>query len=115
MRHNQGTLKPAVVHAHARQMLMTELEMKDYKQAVPATVLASVLLLAACWQCSLSAACLLVHGTPSHESVRKAMHACLPPRPRDLLARLLAALRRTLPDHLRRRPLVFALDLHQRP
>jgi hypothetical protein len=115
MRQHQSTLRPATVHAYAQQLLQTELELRDYKQAVPAPLLASVLLLAACWQTSLSAACLLVAGTPSHESVRKAMHACLPPRPRDLLARLLAAWRRTLPPHLRHRPLVFVLDLHQRP
>jgi hypothetical protein len=115
MRHNQCTLKPALVHAYAQQILMAELELRDYKQAVPAGLLASLLLLAACWQCALSAACLLARDTPSHESVRKALHACLPPRPRDLLERLLAALRRTLPDHLGRRPLPFALDMHRRP
>lgn len=95
--------------------MQVELELQDYKQSVPAGVLASVLLLAACWQCSLSAACLLTKGTPSHESVRKAMHACLPRRPQELLDRLLRLLRHTLPDHLGRRPLVFALDIHRRP
>jgi hypothetical protein len=115
MRHNQSTLRPAVVHAYARQMLVAELELKDYQQAVPAGVLARVLLLAACWQCSLSAACPLLRDAPSHESVRKALHAGLPARPNDLLGRLLAALRRSLPDHLGRRPLAFAVDLHQRP
>jgi hypothetical protein len=35
--------------------------------------------------------------------------------PLDLLARLLRALRKSLPDHLGRRPLPMALDLHQRP
>ena len=115
MRHNQSTLKPAAVHAYARQMLLAELGLKDYKQAVPAKVLASVLLLAACWQCSLSAAAPLLRDAPSAESVRKALHAGLPARPNDLLGRLLAALRRSLPDHLGRRPLAFAADLHQRP
>jgi len=115
MRPNQSTLKPAAVHAYARQMLVAELELKDYKESVPAKVLASVLLFAACWQCSLSAACPLMRGAPSGESVRKALHACLPARPNDLLGRLLAALRRSLPDHLGRRPLAFAVDLHQRP
>jgi hypothetical protein len=103
------------VHAYARHLLKIELELNDYKQAVPAPLLASVLLLAACWQSSLSAACLLTVGTPSHESVRKAMHACLPRRPQELLDRLLRLLRRTLPEHLGRRPLAFVLDLHRRP
>jgi hypothetical protein len=115
MRPGKSTLRPAVVHAYAQQLLVAELELQDYKQSVPAGLLASVLLLASCWQSSLPAACLLVRGTPSHESVRKALHACLPPRTTDLLARLLAALRRSLPGHLRARPLAFALDLHQRP
>jgi putative transposase len=115
MRPPQSTLRPATVHAYANRLLVAELELRDYKQSVPAPLLASVLLLAACWQASLSAACQQVRGTPSHESVRKALHAALPPRPRDLLARLLAALRRSLPGHLGNRPLPFALDLHQRP
>jgi hypothetical protein len=115
MRPCQSTLKPAAVHAYAQKILVAELELKDYKEAVPAKVLAGVLLLAACWQCSLSAAGALMRDAPSRESVRKAAHACLPARPNDLLARLLAALRRSLPEPLRGRPLAFALDLHQRP
>lgn len=115
MRPPQSTLKASIVHAYARELLVAELELEDYKQAVPAGVLASVLLLAACWQTSLSAACPLLRNAPCAESVRKAVQAALPARPNDLLARLLAALRRTLPEHLGRRPLPFALDLHQRP
>jgi len=115
MRPPQSTLKPAAVHAYAREMLVAELELKDYKGSVPAGVLASVLLLASCWQCSLSAACPLLREAPCAESVRKAVQAALPARPNDLLARLLAALRRTLPGHLGRRPLPFVIDLHQRP
>jgi hypothetical protein len=52
---------------------------------------------------------------PCYDSARKALHAALPPRPRDLLARLVAALHRCLPDFLRAAPQVMALDLHQRP
>lgn len=115
MRPNQSTLRASDVHAYARQLLVAELELKDYKRAVPAPLLASLLLLAACWQTSLSAACQLVRASPSHESARQALHAALPPRPTELLARLLAALRRGLPEHLRRLPRVLALDLHRRP
>lgn len=115
MRPNQSTLRPAVVHAYARHLLQVDVELKDYKQSVPAGVLASVLLLASVWQCSLSCACLLTKGSPSHESVRKAMHACLPRRPKELLESLLRLLRHTWPDHLGRRPLAFALDIHRRP
>ncbi len=115
MRRSQSTPRPAAVRAHARQLLVAELSLRDYKRSAPATLLASALLLCACWQSSLPAACPLLRGAPSHESLRKALHARLPPRPLDLLARLLARLHRSLPEHLGRRPLPMALGLHQRP
>jgi putative transposase len=108
-------LRPATVHAYANQLLVAELELRHYKQSVPAGLLASVLLLAACWQTSLTAACRLVRDRPCHRHVRQAVCCCLPPRPRDLLARLLAALRQTLPAHLGVGPQAAAIDLHQRP
>src|SRR5262245_51980753 len=115
MRPSQCTLRTAAVHAYARDLLVAQLELKGYKRAVPARLFASILLLAACWRTSLSGACALVRDAPSHEAARQALHACLPPRPRDLLERLLAALRRSLPDYLGRVPRVMALDWHQRP
>jgi DDE family transposase len=115
MHHFQSTVRPAVVHAYARHLLLTDLELRDYKQSLPAGLLASVLLLCACWQCSLSAACQLTRGTPSRETARKALFACLPPRPRDLLDRVVRLLHDSLPEHLGRRPLPFVLDLHRRP
>lgn len=115
MRPNQFTLRASDVHAWARQLLVAELELRDYRQSVPATLLAKLLLLAACWQTSLSSVCTFVTDAPSHETVRKALHACLPPRPRDLLDRLCALLRQSLPEHLRDVPRLMALDLHQRP
>jgi putative transposase len=115
MRHNQSTLKASTVHAHARRLLQDELEMADYSPTLPAALVVSLLLLASCWQTSLSGACGLVKDPPCRETLRQAALATLPPRSRDLLDRLLRALRRTLPDHLRRLPQVMALDLHQRP
>jgi Transposase DDE domain len=115
MRHKKSTLKASDVHAYAKRLLREELEMADYSPTLPASLVVSLLLLASCWQTSLSAACELVKDPPCRETARKAVLACLPPKPRDLLARLLAALRRTLPDHLTRVPQVMALDLHQRP
>jgi len=115
MRHKQSTLKASTVHAYARHLLLTELQLRDYSPALPAALVASMLLLAACWQTSLSGACRLVQDPPCRETLRQAVHACLPPRPRDLLARVLAALRQTLPQQLLNLPLVMALDLHQRP
>jgi putative transposase len=115
MRYNQSTLKPEAVHAYARHLLQQTLELERYRPALPLGLVCSVLLLAACWQTSLTGACRLVQDKPSHHKVRKALYACLPRRPRDLLSRLLAALRQTLPDHLGRIPRPAALDLHQRP
>lgn len=116
MRHKQSILRASDVHAHARRMLVQELEMADYSPTLPAGLVVSLLLLASIWQTSLSSACHLVKDKPCRETARKAVHACLPPKPRDLLARILAALRRTLPEHLLNLlPQVMALDLHQRP
>lgn len=115
MRYNQSTLKPGAVHAYARHLLQQTLELEGHRPALPLGVVCSVLLLAACWQTSLTGACRLVQDKPSHHKVRQALYACLPRRPRDLLSRLLAALRQTLPDHLGRVPRPAALDLHQRP
>jgi hypothetical protein len=115
MRRKQFTLKASSVHHHARELLVAHLELEDYKESVPARLLATLLLLAASWQASLSCVCYLVPKAPSHETVRKSLYACLPPKPRTLRERLLAALHETVPEHLRRQPQAMALDLHQRP
>jgi putative transposase len=115
MRRNQSILKASTVHAHARHLLQQTLELEAFKPVIPLSVAASVLILAACWGTSLTGACQLVKDKPCHRHVRQALYACLPPRPRDLLSRLLGSLRQTLPGHLFWRPLVMAIDLHQRP
>jgi hypothetical protein len=115
MRYNQSTLRASTVHAHARHLLQQTLELEQFRPAIPLSLVASVLLLAACSRTSLTGACQLVTGRPDHRVVRTTLTACLPPRPRDLLARLLAALWQTVPRHLRVTPRVLALDLHQRP
>jgi putative transposase len=115
MRQKQCTLKASAVQARARALLLAELDLDGYKPALPAGLVVSLLILASLWQTSLSCACALVNDPPGRESARTAALALLPPRPRDLLARLLAALRRTLPGPLRAGPVPAALDLHQRP
>jgi Transposase DDE domain len=115
MRRSQSTLTASDVHAHARKLLIEHVGLRDYKKSVPARLLASLLLLAACWQTSLSGVCHIVPGAPSHETVRKALLNCLPPKPSDLRRRLLAALRDTLPEHLLGHDLIMAIDLNQRP
>jgi Transposase DDE domain len=115
MRHPQSTLSSATVQAQARRLLREHLELQDYKRSVPAELLVSVLLLAACWQLSLSCVCSFVHQGPSFETVRKALFASLPPKPTTLRRRLLAALHQSLPEHMWAASHAMALDLHQRP
>lgn len=115
MRPHQSMLRASDVHACARRLLVEHLHLQDYRQSVPAPLLATVLLLAAAWRASVSAVCRLVRAAPSHETVRRALRANLPPRPRALLAGLLAAWHAALPAHLRAVPQPMALDLHQRP
>src|SRR4051812_35472466 len=115
MRHKQSTLKASSVHAHARRLLLDELDLQSYEPRLPAELVVSLLILASVWQSSLSGACCMVKDPPCREAARKAAHALLPRKPRELLEALLRALRNTLPDHLGRLPQVMALDLHQRP
>jgi Transposase DDE domain len=115
MRHNQSTLKASTVQAHAKALLLAQLELDNYKPSLPAGLVVSLLILASIWQTSLSAACSMVKDPPCRERARQAAHALLPRRPRDLLARLLRALWHTLPDYLRAGALPAAIDLHQRP
>jgi putative transposase len=105
----------ARVHVQARHLLIDCLQLRDYKRSVPARLLASLMLLAALTHSSLCCACQLHPRSACYDSARKALHAALPARPRDLLGRLVAALHRCLPDFLRAAPQVMALDLHQRP
>lgn len=115
MRPNQCTLKASSVHLHARRLLLAELDLQDYKPRLPAPLVVSLLLLASLWNSSLSCACSFLKDPPCREAARKAAMALLPRRPRQLLDALLRALRRTIPDRLRRLHQVMALDLHQRP
>jgi putative transposase len=115
MRPYQRTLKASTVYAYGRHLLQQTLEVERFQPAIPLKVVVSVLLLACCWQTSLTGACRLVNAKPSHHHVRQAVYGCLPPRPRDLLQRLLAGLAQTLPEHLFWRAQAMALDLHQRP
>lgn len=108
MCHDQFTLRASDVHAHARRLLLAELDLRGYHPKLTAPFVVS-LLLAGLWQTSLSSACSLVEDPPSREAARKADLALLPRRPRDLLAALLRALRRASPDRLRRLPRAMAL------
>src|SRR3954467_3900641 len=115
MRHKQFTLRAKDVHAHARALLLAELDLQRYKPALPAGLVVSLLLLAGIWQTSLSGACSMLKDPPCREVARRAAHCPLPRTPPPPLGALPRALRGSLPDHLKRTPQPCALDLHQRP
>jgi hypothetical protein len=115
MRHKQSILRASDVHAHARRLLLEELDLEGYKPCLPAGLVVSLLILASIWQTSLSGACCMVRDGPCRERARQAALGLLPRKPREVLAALLRALRKTLPDHLRGAALPCAIDLHQRP
>jgi Transposase DDE domain len=115
MRRGKYTLRAWEVHGQARRLVVKHLGWEDYKGSVPAGLLARLVILACVWQASLSCLAELLRGSPSHETLRKALQANLPRRPRELLDGLIAALHEALPAHLSACPLPMALDLHQRP
>ena len=114
MRQSQYTLRPAHVHAHARKLLIGKLRLVDYKNSVPAALLASLLLIAALSNCSLCCACALHPEHPCYQSARNALHANLKPKQATLLGYLLEALLDSVPPWLLATPHPCAIDLHQR-
>jgi len=108
------TVSAAQIQKEAAALLQATLELADYKESLPAGKLAGLLLVAV-WGVSLSGVCSLVKDAPSPETVRKALHANLPPRPTKLRERLLQALRELLPEHLRVSPHPAVIDFNQRP
>jgi putative transposase len=106
----QYTLTRAQVHRHATALLQTHLRLTDFRSRCPAPLLLDLLLAAAAWLTSLSAACLRLLRAPCPETARLALHHWLP-TPDELERRLNAALADCLPRHLRRRPQRLAIDL----
>jgi putative transposase len=90
--------------------LQTHLRLTDFRSRCPARVLLDVLLAAASWLTSLSAACLRLLRAPCPETARLALLAWLPAQD-ELERRLNAALADRLPRGLRRRRQRLAIDL----
>src|SRR5207302_1908636 len=80
------------VHAHARRLLLAELDLEGYEPSLPPALVVSLLILASIWQTSLSCACCMVKDPPCRERARTAALALLPRKPTELLAALLRAL-----------------------
>src|ERR1700730_11971746 len=98
----QYTLSRSRVHRHAAHLLQAHLRLTDFRSRCPARVLLDVLLAAASWLTSLSAACLRWLAAPGPETARLALHHWLPQKD-ELERRLNAALADRLPRALRRR------------
>ena len=106
----QYTLSRSQVHRHAAHLLQTHLRLTDFRSRCPARMLLDLLLAAAAWLTSLSAACLRLLRAPSPETARLALLAWLPAQD-ELERRLNAALADRLPRGLRRRRQRLAVDL----
>jgi putative transposase len=114
----QFTLTAAAVQSCAADLLRRHLRLVDYKRCCPASTLLAVLFTACSRLCSLFAASSHLRTAPSHETIRKALHANLPPL--DLLQRRLNqalghCLSRSLRRALARKQHSLAIDLHLRP
>ena len=77
MRLSQQSLTPASVHSQFRTLLLQHLPLKDYKGSVTAGQLADLLITMAVTARTLFAT-VRARFPFSHETARKAVHACLP-------------------------------------
>lgn len=106
----QSILTSAHVQSHAARVVRTNLRLQDYGRSCRVVTLLAVLFAACGRLCSLSASARRLDQAPSHETVRKALHANLPD-----LDELERRLNRALVDHwplrLDRRPQQLAIDL----
>jgi hypothetical protein len=75
----QYTLTRAHVHKLTSDLLIENLELKDYKRKCPASTLVAIMFAACARLVSMSAAAADFYGGPSVETVRKATHFNTPP------------------------------------
>lgn len=119
MRPAYYTITRAEVHHQTQARLQHHLHLPDYSPKCTHRVLLNVVLAAAGWLTSLSAACGRLAKAPSDETIRQALLAGLPERG-ELQRRINHALVADLPKALRRRRHRLAIDLtlipyHGRP
>jgi hypothetical protein len=114
MRQGHPTTASTVVSAALCHWVVCQLALADYKQSVPALMLARLLLLACATRRSLSFVTQRCEEAPSDETVRKALLASLPGQDL-LLARLVESLHYPLPRRVRRHRHPAAVDYHCRP
>src|SRR6266487_436978 len=78
LRPMQYTLTRSQVHRHAAHLLQAHLRLTDFRSRCPARTLLDLLLAAASWLTSLSAACLRLLRAPCPETARLALRHWLP-------------------------------------
>jgi hypothetical protein len=114
----QSMLTSSDVQSVASGLLVRHLGLRDYKRCCPVCTLLAVLFTACSRLSSLFACCFHLKDAPSHESVRKALHANLPAideLERRLNRALAACISRPLRRHLCRVKRTVAVDLHLKP
>ena len=112
------TLTSATVQSHTAGLLREGLCLKDYGRTCPTSTLLAVLFVACSRLISIFAASNHLRHAPSHETIRKALHANLPDLPtleRRLNKTLGYTFSRSLRRCFRRRRQRIAIDLHLRP
>ena len=112
------TLTSATVQSHTAGLLREGLRLKDYGKTCPTSTFLAVVFVACSRLISLFAAANHLRHAPSHETVRKALHANLPALPileRRLNQTLGYTLSRSFRRCFRRRRQRLAIDLHLRP
>lgn len=110
----QSTPGKGEVYGFVGALLVRHLKLCDFGQSCRVGTLLAVLLFAAARRVSTSRAAKELHGVPSDETVRNALHAQLASMP-QLEDQLNAALCDRLPRSIRRGRRVWAIDLHQQP
>ena len=114
----QFTLTSATVQSHTASLLREGLRLKDYGKTCPTSTFLAVLFVACSRLISIFAASNHLRHAPSHETIRKALHANLPDLPtleRRLNKTLGYTFSRSLRRCFRRRRQRIAIDLHLRP
>ena len=111
----QEQIRPAEVHSLAESIMTRSLKLEAHGYRCTTTVLLQVLYWAAARCVSISAACVSLAQAPGDQTIRDALRACLPKRPKYLEDRINKALTADVPRTLCRRARRIAIDWHQIP
>lgn len=107
-------ISPKEVHDYAESLVQRYLKFRDFSKRCTSSIIITLLFYAAARITSLSDACARLSGAPSDETLRQALLAALPDGA-ELQQRLNRALTGDLPQALRTRPQLIAIDTHEVP